>query len=184
VLIIRVGVALDTHADEIAGVVAERIRAHPLAPHLSGTVLIGTGGGRLIAAGDPYPRVIIPLPGSHALSVLAIAQVKRCDGVVVRDSAEAGRLAQIIGTAQVVVADNPRGTPRAPFLTGADAAQTTAAWDAVDENPELRDSLSTAGRRRVGASADQHAIVADAAIEAIVACGPDAPASFPPATRG
>jgi hypothetical protein len=183
-LTVRTGVALDTNASEIASDLARAIAAHPLAAHLNGTVIIGTGGVQLITADDARPRVVVPLPGTHALTILAIAQIGQCDAVVVRDAVEAGRLAQIIGTAVVVVADDPHGAARAPFLRGADAVQTTAAWDAVDENPDLRGSLSAVGRHRDGSARDHEALLAEAAIEAVVAWGPDTPSALEAGTRG
>jgi hypothetical protein len=183
-LTVRTGVALDTNAREIAGDLARAIAAHPLAAVLNGTVLVGTGGAPLITADDARPRVVVPLPGTHALTALAITQIGQCDAVVVRDAMEAGRLAQAIGTAVVVVADDPHGAARAPFLTGADAMQTTAAWDAVDENPDLRGSLSAVGCRRAGRPSDHEALLAEAAVEAVVASSLDTPGAFEAETRG
>ena len=181
---VRTGVALDTNAREIADDLARAIATHPLAAGLTGTVIVGTGGARLITAGDARPRGVVPLPGTHALSMLAIAQIGQCDAVVVRDAMEAGRLAEVIGTTLVVVADDPHGAARAPFLAGADAVQTTAAWDAVDENPDLRGALGEVGRQRPGSVRDHEALIAGAAIEAVVACGPDTPVAFHDAPRG
>jgi hypothetical protein len=181
---VRTGIALDTDARALAGDLARAIAAHPLANHLSGTVIIGTGGAQLIRADDARPRVVVPLPGTHALTVLAIAQIGQCDAVVVRDPVEAARLATIIGTAVVVVADDPHGAARAPFLRGADAVQTTAAWDAVDENPDLRGSLSAVGRHRDGSAHDHECLLAEATVEAVVACGPDTPSALQAGTRG
>ena len=152
--------------------------------HLDGTVLVGTGGAHLISGGDACPRVAVPLPGTHSLNALALAQISGCDAVVVRDAIEAGRLAHAIGAAVVVVADDPHGTAHAPFLAGADAVQTPAAWDAIDENPALRDALAAVGRERVGGNRDHEALIALAVIEAVVACAPDTPTAFEAGTRG
>ena len=185
-LTVRTGVALDTNAREIADDLAAAIAAHPLAALLDATVMVGTGGTKLITADDMRPRVVVPLPGTHALSALAIAQIGGCDAVVVRDAMEAGRLAHVIGTAvvMVVVADEPHGAAHAPFLMGTDAVQTTAAWDAVDENPALRDALPAVGRQRAGGARDHEALIAAAVIEAVVACGPDTSTAFRAGTRG
>jgi hypothetical protein len=146
-------------------------------------VIVGTGGAGLITADDVLPRVVVPLPGTHAINALGIAQIERCDGVVVRDVIEAGRLAGAIGTVVVVVADDPHGTTRTPFLVGTDAVQTTAAWDAIDENPDLRNSLSAVGRHRAGTPRDHESLIADAVIEAVLACTPETPAAFQAAPR-
>ena len=57
-LTVRTGVALDTNAREIADDLAAAIAAHPLAALLDATVMVGTGGTKLITADDMRPRVV------------------------------------------------------------------------------------------------------------------------------
>ena len=52
------------------------------------------------------------------------------------------------------------------------------------ENPDLRGALGEVGRQRPGSVRDHEALIAGAAIEAVVACGPDTPVAFHDAPRG
>ena len=63
---VRTGIALDTDARALAGDLARAIAAHPLANHLSGTVIIGTGGAHkhapqhVVAAPHAQPKAKPP----------------------------------------------------------------------------------------------------------------------------
>lgn len=182
-LTVRVGPFNDPHTRLLAADTAARITAHPVAPGLTGLVIVGAGGVSTLRVGDPTPRIIIPLPGPHPLDALARDQIGRAHAVVVRDRAEAARLASIIGDSMTLIADPGQDGAR-PFLQGASASQTIEAWDAVDGNPALREALGQAGRSRPDGLEVEAQRLADAAIEALVACLEDHGAPWTAPSRG
>jgi hypothetical protein len=182
-LTVRIGPLDDPHTLLLANDTAAHIRAHPVAPGLAGLVIIGAGGVGTHRPGDPTPRVIVPLPGPHPLNALAREHIARAHAVVLRDRAEAARLAALIDDGVAVLADAGRGGAR-PFLRDARPGQTVDAWDAVDGNPALCDALEQAGCTRPdGLQAEAHHLAA-AAIEAVVACLDDRGATLAARTRG
>lgn len=169
-LTVRMGTTLSDDGRARAAAIAGAVRAHPLAPHLDATVLIGPGGTGCIVDGDARPVVIVLLADSGATTSLSAAYTARADAVVVAESGVPRAMAVAAGDAPVVRVDRPDQASRS-FLFGATAEQSRRAWAAVRQNSDLAQALRADDAEASALGPVQLAHVADAVAEAVVAAG-------------
>lgn len=165
----RVSTALDDHALMRAAVLIRAITTHALAAHLKGTVVIGVGGSGIFRADDVRPRVVVAL-ATGGSTMLAAANVARCDALVVADIGIARRVRKAAGDAPVIdVTSAEHHMSR--FMDVADVADVAAAMRAIRGNDALAEVLGIPPADHGGnveATGDE---IADAVMEAVVAAG-------------
>lgn len=163
-------------SDPLAATAIERrVRAHPLAPLLNGTVVLGCGTVSLLRPDDPRPWVIIPLALTAGPNALGRAQIAHADAVVVVDRHEASLLRPQVDTVPIVVMATQSDTSE-PFLPAASHADSVAAREEMLSHPALVAALPALGVSGSRAS-ERSALFAEAAIEALVAAGDGRPAN-------
>ncbi len=158
----------DEHAAAVAADLAARVRCHPATSAIHGTVLIGTGTADFLRPQDATPRVIVPLPSAQRPTALGRAQIHQCQAVVVADVDEASAMNNWAGAGSLLLVATDTGSERGPFLRGATARDTAAAWGVVRGHSSLNDVLTASGVGENTPAEPADALVA-AIIEAVVA---------------
>ncbi len=167
-LTIRIAHMRDEHVSAVAVNLAARIQRHPATSVIAGTVLIGTGTADFLRPQDAIPRVIVPLIAAQRLTALGRAQLHQCQAVVVENADEASVAQNWMGAGALLVVATDTGSERGPFLRGATARDTAAAWGVVRGHSSLNDVLTASGVGENTSAEPADALVA-AIIEAVVA---------------
>ncbi len=166
-LSIRHATGLDDSARQRAATIAQAIASHPLVPHLTGTVIIGTGGTGTLRMDDARPRVLVALAGPGHSTPLARANAVRCDALVIGEIGVAAPVQRAARGPVLKVARPDQEPP--PFLGTTDVSDRSAAWRAVRANPALADALGTPPKTDSQVPRAAANRIADAVMEAVVA---------------